>query len=174
MNPHQLLERLIELERRVHRIYCALGDCPTFQAGVRFLWKCLAEDERRHLATLQRSEQLLNLAQAPPAIAEEVFIDVTAKLEAAEHAVQQSELTLDEAFQHALNLEGSELNRLDESWFGSFPPAVRDVLGLLAPTEDEHLRRLVEAVQTSSQDRGLHDQATQLWIDHQRRQAQNS
>lgn len=169
MSRQHLVERLIDLEDRVYRLYCTFGDCMTFQAGVRFLWKCMAEDERRHLTTLQRSEQLVDLAQAPPAIPEKTFVEVTAKLEAAELAVQRAELTLDEAFRHALSLESSELNRLDESWFHSFPPAVGEILSLLTPPEDEHIRRLVEAVQAFSQDTRLHDQATQMWIAHQRR-----
>ena len=171
MNPHHLLERLIDLERRVYRIYCTLGDYTTFQAGTRFFWKCMAEDEQRHLAVLQRSTQLLDLVESAPSVPEEILTDVEAKIEAAEIAVQSSDIPLDDAFHHALVLESSELNRLDETWFQGFEPAVGEVLRLLAPGEDEHLRRLVEAVQASSDEKALHDQATQIWIAHHQRRS---
>ena len=171
MNPQHLLERLIDLERRVYRIYCTLGDCTTFQAGTRFFWKCMAEDEQRHLAVLQRSAQLLDLVESPPSVPEEILTDVDAKIEAAEIAVQSSGIPLDDAFRHALVLESSELNRLDEVWFHGFQPAIGEMLRVFAPSEDEHLRRLVEAVQASSHEKALHDQATQIWIAHQQHQS---
>lgn len=168
MKPQHLLERLVDLERRVYGIYCTLGDCTTFPAGVRFFWKCMAEDEHRHLAILHRSAQLLDLVESPPSVPEEILTEVEAKIAAAETALQSSDIPLDDAFRQALVLESSELNRLDEDWFHGFQPAIGEMLRLLAPGEDEHLRRLVEAVQASSHDKALHDQATQMWIAHQR------
>jgi len=131
--------------------------------AVRCFWHCMAEDERHHLALLERSGGLLDLMESPPEVAEEVFAGIEAKITAAEAAVQRAGLSTDEALRQALILEGSEVNGLDEAWFHSFRPALGSLLQALIPEEEVHIRRLVEAVHTFSTDTALQHQAAVLW-----------
>lgn len=170
MNPRLLLGRLIDLERRVRYIYLTLGERAAFPAEVRFFWNSMAEDERHHLAILERSAELLDLVELPPEVSEDVLADVEAKVAAAEAVIQRSDLQADEGLHQALVIESSELNRLDEAWFQGFGPAVGALLQAMIPEEELHLRRLVEAVQVFSQDKALHDQATAVWVRYQQRQ----
>jgi hypothetical protein len=163
MSPRLLLERLIDLERRVRRVYLTLGDRPEMPAEVRFFWNCMAEDERHHLAILERSGGLLDLIDSPPAVAEELLSGIVAKVAAAEAAVQRPDLSTDDAFGHALTLEGSELNSLNEAWFHGFRPTLGSLLQAMSPEEEIHIRRLVEAVQAFSADKALQHQATTMW-----------
>jgi glutamate dehydrogenase/leucine dehydrogenase len=163
MTPRGLLERLVDFERRIRRVYLTLGDQTTFPAEVRFFWNAMAEDERHHLAILERSAGLLDLMEMPPQVSECTLATLEAKVAAAEAAVTQPELSSDEALTHALILEGSELNNLDEAWFGGFRPTLGALLQAMWPEEEVHIRRLVEAVQTFSTDATLQQQAAALW-----------
>lgn len=163
MNPRLLLDRLMEYERRIRQLYLALGDQAGIPADVRFFWNCMAEDERLHLAVLQRSGGLLDLMESPPEVSEEVFAGIEAKIATAEAAVQRADLSTDEALRQALILEGSEVNRLDEAWFHGFRPMLGSLLQAMAPEEDIHIRRLIEAVHSFSTDKALQHQAAILW-----------
>lgn len=163
MMPRGLLERLVDFERRIRRVYLMLGDRTAFPAEARFFWNSMAEDERHHLAILERSVGLLDLMELPPQVSERTLSAIEAKVVAAEVAVERSELSNDEAFTHALILEGSELNSLDEAWFGGFRPTLGALLHVMWPEEEVHIRRLVEAVQTFSTDATLQQQAAVLW-----------
>jgi glutamate dehydrogenase/leucine dehydrogenase len=92
---------------------------------------------------------------------------VEAKVAAAEAAVGRADLSSDEAFGQALVLEGSELNSLSEAWFQGFRPTLSSLLQAIAPEEEVHIHRLVEAVQTFSTDQSLHQQAAALWATYQ-------
>jgi glutamate dehydrogenase (NAD(P)+) len=163
MTPRGLLEHLVDFERRIRRVYLTLGDRVSFPAEVRFLWNSMAEDERHHLAILERSSGLLDLMELPPQVSERTRSTLEAKVAAAEAAVARPELSSDEAFTQALILEGSELNSLDEAWFGGFRPTLGSLLQAMWPEEEVHIRRLVEAVQTFSTDATLQQQAAALW-----------
>ncbi len=167
MDPNTLLDRLITYERRVRHLYLALGDRAEFPAELRYLWNTLAEDERHHLAILERSAALLDVMDSPPVVPEEVLAEIEAKVAAAEVTLQRVDLRIDEALCQALILEGSELNRLDEAWFRGFRPALGGLLHAMMPTEDTHIRRLVEGVHTFSLDKALHHQAAALWTMYQ-------
>jgi rubrerythrin len=167
MNPRLLLDRLIECERRVRRVYLTLGDRTDFPAEVRFFWNCMAEDERHHLAILERSASLLDLMDSPPETSEEALTGVAAKIAAAEAAVERPDLSSDEAFRQALNLESSEPNSLDEAWFGGFRPTLGSLLQAMAPEEEMHIHRLIEAAQAFSADTALHSQAVEVWLAYQ-------
>jgi hypothetical protein len=167
MSPRGLLERLADFERRVRHVYLTLEERTSFPAEVRFFWTCMAEDERHHLAILERSAGLLDLMQSPPEVSEARLNRVEATVAAAETAVGQPEVSSDEAFGQALILEGSELNSLDTAWFQGFRPALGALLQAMAPEEEIHLRRLVEAVHTFSTDKALQQQAATLWTTYQ-------
>jgi rubrerythrin len=163
MHPRILLDRLANCERRVRHLYLNLGDRAAFPADVRFFWNCMAEDERHHLAILERSAGLLDLMDTPPEVQEEQLTTVEAMIATAEDLAAQSEVSSDDAFRQALALEGSELNSLDEAWFRSFRPTLRMLLQAMTPEEEVHLRRLVEAVHSFSPDKALQQQAATLW-----------
>src|SRR5260221_11210510 len=110
MSPRGLLERLADCERRVYRLYLSLGDRAKFPAEIRFFWNCMAEDERHHLAILERSAGLLDLMESPPQVNEAQLSAIETKVAAAEMVVGQPEVGSEEAFRQALILEGSELN----------------------------------------------------------------
>jgi len=131
----------------------------------------MAEDERHHLAILERSAGLLDVMDAPPEVPEEVLVGVATKLVAAEAAVQRPDLSSDEALRQALILESSELNSLDEAWFGGFRPTLGSLLQAMAPEEEVHIRRLVEAAQAFSADTALHAQATAVWVAYQQQRS---
>ena len=171
MSPRLLLDRLIDFERRARRLYLALGDRAEFPAELRFFWNCMAEDERHHLAILERSAGLLDLMESPPTVSEDTLAAVEAKVATAEAAVRRPELSADEALRQALSLEGSELNSLDEAWFQGFRPTLGSLLQAMAPEEEVHLRRLVEAAQAFSVDKALHNQATAVWAAYQQQRA---
>ena len=163
MSPQVLLERLVDFEQRVRRVYRAFGKRLDFLPQVRFFWNNMAEDERSHAAILQRSRAFLDLIEDAPQVSKEMLASVAEKVAHAEAVTQQDELTSDEAFRQALILESSELNSLDGAWFQSLRPALGSLLHAMAPAEEEHIRRLVEAVQTFSQDHTLQDQVADLW-----------
>jgi len=167
MSPHLLLDRLIDFERRIRRLYLTLGDQAGMPAEVRFFWNCMAEDERHHLAVLERSGGLLDLMESPPEVSEEVFAGIETKIAAAEAAVQRADLSADEALRLALILEGSEVNGLDEAWFHGFGPALGSLLQAMIPEEEIHIRRLVEAVHAFGTDKALQHQAALLWSTYQ-------
>ncbi|MGE4092743.1 MAG: hypothetical protein AB7G75_18070 [Candidatus Binatia bacterium] len=169
MYSRDFLSRLLACERRVYRLYQRLRARADTSAPMRALWHALAEDERRHLVILQRSMGLVTLQDEPVEVAESVFQQIETTITAAEAAAEKSQLSGDEALQHAVHLEGSELNNLDETWLRSFPMDVRFVLRGLMPEEDLHIRRLVEAVHECSVDKALQEQATNLWLQQQRR-----
>jgi hypothetical protein len=170
MTPRGLFERLIDFERRVRHLYQRWGDQKGFPAEMCFFWNCMAEDERHHIAILERSAGLLDLMELPPHITEEDLTTIQEKIKAAEMAAQQEPLSSDDALRHALILEGSELNRMDEAWFRAFRPTMTTLLQAMMPEEEVHLRRLVEAVHTFSTDDALQEQATELWRIYQRQQ----
>ncbi len=167
MSPRGLLERLVDFERRVRRMYLKLGDRAGFPAEVRFFWNCMAEEERHHVAILERSAGVLDLLELPPQISEATLAAVEAKIAAAEVVVAQPEVSNDAALSQALILEGSELNRLDEEWFRAFRPTLRALLQAMVPEEEGHIRRLVEAVHMFSRDQALQQQAAALWARYQ-------
>lgn len=168
MTPRGLFERLIDFERRVRHLYQRWGNQKGFPAELCFFWNCMAEDERHHIAILERSAALLDLMELPPEITEKALTTIQERIKAAETAAQQETLSSDEAFQHALLIEGSELNRMDEAWFRSFRPTLTTLLQAMMPEEEVHLRRLVEAVHTFSNDDALQEQATELWRTYQK------
>jgi rubrerythrin len=169
MSPRLLLDRLIGFERRVRQLYLTLGDRAETPAEVRFFWNSMAEDERHHLAILERSVSLLDLMDSPPQVSEDVLASVDEKIAAAEAAVQGPDFSTDEAFRQALTLEGSEVNSLDEAWFRGFRFTVGSLLQAMAPEEEVHIRRLVEATHQFSTDEALHEQAANLWVAYQQR-----
>lgn len=168
MDPRLLLERLVSFERRVRQLYLMLGDRANMPAEVRFFWNRMAEDERHHLAILERSAGLIDLLEAPPQVSEEVLAAIEEKIAAAETAVQRSDLSLTDALGQSLILEGSEINSLDEAWFRGFRSTIASLLQAMMPEEETHIRRLVEAVHTFSPDKALQDQAAMLWATYQR------
>lgn len=163
MTPYGLLEHLVDFERRIRHLYLRLGDRASFPAEVRFFWNAMAEDERHHLAILERSAGLLDLMEAPPQVSEHTLATLEAKIAAAEAAVARPELSSDEALTHALILEGSELNNLDEAWFGGFRPTLGSLLQAMWPEEEVHINRLVEAARTFSASAAVQQQAVALW-----------
>lgn len=159
MTPYRLLEQLLALEQRVRNVYVLLSQQEQFSAEEREVWKALAEDETHHIITLERSAHLFSVMDAPPTIPDQVLAHVEALVTAAEASMQRPHLTLDEALRQALQLEGSELNHLDEAWLQGFRPTTSLLLQTLAPGTQPHIHRLVEAVRRFSSDTALQAEA---------------
>ena len=165
MTPYRLLEQLLAWERRVRQLYTLLSQQHQFPADLRAVWKALADDETGHIVALERSAHLFSVMDAPPEIPDPTLAAVEATIVAAETAVQQPSLTSDEAFRHALSIEGSEFNRIDEAWFHGFRSTTSLLLHTQLPDDQQHIRRLIDAVHQFSSDNLLAAQADTLWAE---------
>lgn len=168
MSPSLLLDRLADFERRVCQVYEVLTERADFSTADRSFWTCLAHDERCHAAILQGSHLALKVMELPPESSENAIAILEATVEAAEAAVRRPDLSSDEAFRLTLMLEDAELNTLDEVWFHGLRPALGSLLETMLPEAEAHVRRVVEAVQTSSTDHTLLRQAAALWATYER------
>jgi hypothetical protein len=168
MSPAPLLDRLADFERRVCRVYEALGERLDFPAAVRGFWTCMAQDEQCHAAILEGPHPTLTETEAPSAASENAIAILQAKAEAAEAAVRRADLSRDEAFRVMLMLEDAELNALDEVWFQGLRPVLGSLLETLLPEAETHVRRVVETIHTWSTDHTLQCQAAALWSTYER------
>lgn len=174
MDIRLLIDRLLTFERRIRRIYLTLNERSAFPAALRAFWKDMAEEENQHRAFLEQTVGLLNFMPSPPAIPEAAFTSMEEKIAAAEAAVQQSDLHIDDALRQALLLENSELRQLDDTWLQGFHPSITSLLHAKMPQEEAHLRRLYEATYAFSNDAALHEQAEAMWATYQKQQAGDS
>ena len=163
MTPYRLLQHLLAWEQRVRQVYVALSQRQQFPAALRAVWKALADDETHHIVALERSAHLFSVMDAPPEIPDHTLAEVEATIVAAETAVQQPNVTSDEAFRQALSLEGSELNRIDATWLHGFRSTTSLLLHTQLPQTRQHIQRLVDAVHQFSSDEELSAQADTLW-----------
>lgn len=163
MTPYRLLEQLLALEQRVRQIYVRFSQQPQFPDDLRAVWKALAEDETHHIVGLERSAHLFSVMDSPPSIPDQVVASVAAVITRAEAALQQPSLTSDAALHHALQIEGSELNHLDEAWLHGFRSTTNVLLQALAPETQQHVRRLIDAAHRFSTDPTLPTEADALW-----------
>lgn len=170
MDIRLLIDRLLTFERRIRRIYLTLNERAAFPAGLRAVWKDMAEEENLHRAFLEQTAGLLNFMQSPPTIPEAVFARMDEKIAAAEAAVQRSDLNIDDALRQALLLEGSELRQLDDAWLRGFHPSIMSLLHAKMPREAAHLRRLCEATYAFSTDAALREQAEAMWATYRQQQ----
>jgi hypothetical protein len=174
MNPYHVLEQLIDLDRRVRQVYRLLSERPQCSAALRTFWQAMADDETHHIVTLERSAYVCDMMERPPLILDDVLARVGAVVATAEAVIPNPTLTEDEALRQALNVEGSELNRLDDAWLQGFRVTTSLLLRALAPEMPSHIRRLVDTVHTFSTDPTLHAQADALWATYQRHQEKES
>lgn len=165
MTPYNLLEQLLGWERRVRQVYTILSQQHQFPADLCIVWKALAEDETRHIVALERSAHLFSVMDAPPEIPDHTIAAVEATIVAAETSVRQSSSTSDEAFRHALSIEGSEFNSIDEAWLHGFRSTTSLLLHTQLPDNQQHIRRLVDAIHQFSSDKLLSAQADSLWAE---------
>jgi hypothetical protein len=163
VTPYRLLQHLLAWEQRVRQVYATLSQRQQFPAALRAVWKALADDETHHIVALERSAHLFSVMDAPPEIPDHTLAEVEATIVAAETAVQQPNVTSDEAFRQALSLEGSELNRIDDTWLHGFRSTTSLLLHTQLPETRQHIRRLVDAVHQFSGDEALSAQADKLW-----------
>jgi hypothetical protein len=165
MTPYRLLEQLLVWEQRIRQVYILLGQQHQFPADLRAVWQALAEDETHHIVALERSAHLLSVMDVPPSVPRQVLAEIEATIAAAEAAVRQPSLTSDEAFDHALSIEGSEFNRIDEAWLHGFRSTTSLLLQTQLPDGQQHIRRLVDAVHQFSSDKSLAARADTLWAE---------
>lgn len=85
---------------------------------------------------------------------------VEEQVTAVETAIQQPRLSVDEALEHALYLEDSELTEVVDAWECAFSPHLSELTRAETPDEKSHVRRLIAAVQTFSTNRELRNRAT--------------
>ena len=168
MTTKEFFHRLLDYERRVGSLYLSLGNRSAFSRELRDFWHRMAEDERRHVLVLQRSTTVQDLRESTPVGSQDLFYEIEQQVAASEAVLGQIDIGVDEALRHAMLLESSELNRLSDAWFHSFPPALRTVLTALMPEDNVHLRHLLEAVHSFSSDKALQEQAIALWVKYQR------
>jgi hypothetical protein len=162
MTPYRLLQHLLAWEQRVRQVYVALSQRQQFPAALRAVWKALADDETHHIVALERSAHLFSVMDVPPSIPDRTLAEVEATIVAAETAVQQPNVTSDEAFRQALSLEASELNRIDATWLHGFRSTTSLLLHTQLPETRQHIRRFVDAVHQFSSDEALCAQADTL------------
>jgi hypothetical protein len=115
MQLYQLIDRLLQCERRIRQIYLTLSARADFPIGLRACWHDMAEEEKAHCAFLERTAGQLNFMSASPGTPETTLANVEAKIAAAETAVQQPHIRADEALRHAMCLEDGELRSLKEA-----------------------------------------------------------
>jgi len=162
MTSYRLLEQLLALEQRVRHVYVLLSQRPQFPAELCAVWKAMAEDEAHHIVALERSAHLFSVMDFPPSIPNHVVTSVEAVIARAESALQQPRLTSDDALHQALQIEGSELNHLDEAWRHGFRSTTSLLLQTFAPETQQHIRRLIDAVHRFSTDTALQAEADAL------------
>ena len=138
---------------------------------MRAFWHDMAEAEDAHRAFLERTAGRLNFMTAPPETPETPLAHVEANIVAAETAVQQPQLSADDALRLALGLEDGELHALEEAWYQGFQPPLEALLHVKIPEEEAHIRRLVDAVHLWNTDVALRRQAAALWATYQQQQA---
>ena len=170
MTPYRLLEQLLALEQRVRQIYVLLSQRQEFPTELCSVWKALAEDETHHIVSLERSAHLFSVMDVPPSIPDHVLASVESVVATAEATAHQASLTSDAAFHQALQIEGSELNHLDEAWVHGFRSTTSLLLQTLAPGTQQHIRRLTDAVHRFSTDTTLHAEADALWTKYDKPQ----
>ncbi len=174
MNPHLVLERLINLERRVRQVYRNLSEHPECSPARRALWQAMAEDETHDIVALERSAYVCEAMEHPPESPDDVLVRVEAVVASAETVVQNPHLTEDEALRQALHLEESELNRLEDAWLHGFRITTSLLLRALAPDMQNHIYRLVDAAHSASTDPTLRAQADTLWAAYHKQKEKGS
>ncbi|MGE0821137.1 MAG: hypothetical protein AB7G75_11145 [Candidatus Binatia bacterium] len=163
MNPQQVLDHLLNLERRVRDVYRTLSERTEFPDQLRSFWRSMAEDETHHIITLERSAHLFEVMERAPSGLDADIAKVEETIAQAESTVRRAVLTSDDALLMGLTIEGSELNQLDETWLQSFRSTSRLLLEALTPSHESHIRRLVDAVHRFSVIKELHVTADTLW-----------
>lgn len=162
MTPYRLLGQLLALEQRVRQMYVLLSQRQQFPDDLRAVYKALADDETHHIVGLERSAHLFSVMDSPPSIPDHVVASVEAVITRAEAALQQPSLSSDTALHHVLQIEGSELNHLDEAWMHGFRSTTNLLLQALAPETQQHVRRLIDAVHRFSTDPAVNAEAETL------------
>lgn len=156
------VDRLIDFERRAYRIYARWAANENLPHDVRELWRAMAEEEKQHLAILERSAGLLNFAAAPPPESPQKLENIAAQIETVERMMIEPETALDTLLDYALALETSELNQLGDTWLKSFQPDIANLTPLWIPAYEHHIQRLASAVHRYSTDENLHKKAAAL------------
>ena len=168
MDPRVLLEKLLNYERRVRHLYLQFGERSDFSPDMKLFWKYMAEDERHHLDLLERSSGFVDMVDKRLEVTEEVLAEIDKLLATAEKTQQQTNLSMNDALQLALLIEGSEVNSLDATWLSGFRSPIGSLLQSMLPEEEVHIRRLVEAINQFSQDKALREQSVELWVKYQK------
>ena len=166
---HEIIDHLLRCERRIRGIYQTLAERSEYNIEVRAFWQDMAKDENNHRAFLEGTAGLLNFMESPPEMVEMALANVEAQLVAAETAVKQDDLSLDDALLQALCIENSELRSLDEAWLEGFRPSLTSLMHAQFPDEEAHIRHLVDAVERFSTDETLQELAKLLWSTYQQK-----
>jgi len=165
---HAFVDRLLALERRVYRIYEKWAANESFSDDMRSLWRDMADDEKQHFAILEQSAGLLNFAASAPPIAAEQREKISAAIATAERASDNPKPAIEEVFGHALALESSELNQLDDAWLKGFQSSAASLTQDWTPAHDQHIRRLADAVRRFTVSEALHRDAAALLSQYER------
>ncbi len=144
MRIHEALDRLIDLEQRVARLYTQFYGKFSDLPAVASIWWEMALDEHEHAGVLTMVREL---AEPKGQVA-----DIRSRLRPLEGAIRTceraatGEVTLSQALAMAVHLERSELDRLGRETVraigGDLPPIPRSAF---APHE-AHLERLMRTV----------------------------
>ncbi len=172
MDPRlAFVDRLLQFERRINRIYRNWAANKIFSAALRSFWEGMADDEQEQLKILERSASLLSFASAPPLLAPDQMMKVEAAIAAAERFAATSEPDIEGTLSHALALECSEFKELDDIWLTSFQPDVGQLTQGWTHAHENHLQRLYQAICRFTHDEKLHKEAGALLSRHQPRTA---
>ncbi|MGB7951298.1 MAG: hypothetical protein WCH75_26750 [Candidatus Binatia bacterium] len=163
-----LVDRLLKLERRACRVYQNWAANKALSADLRSFCRDMAEEEKQHLVILERSAGLLNFVAAAPQTATPQMEKIEAIISTAERASEKTEITADEALGHALAMESSELNQLEDAWLGGFRPDFATLTQSVMPAHEEHIRHLSNAIGRFTANENLHREAAALLSEYER------
>ena len=159
-------DHLLQCEWRVRQVYLALSERVDLAEEVRFFCRCMAEDERKEIAVLERATQLHRATENIPTVPEATLVEVESSVATAEALAAQAVLTADDVLRLALHIEGSTLKHLDRLWIQSVGSQFDSLLQDLAPEAEVRIRRLIEAIHTLGTDPGLWKEVSTLWAAH--------
>ena len=145
-----VMSRMIDIELAASRLYFRFSNCFEEQAEVRNFWFTMALDESGHADALKQARNFIE-AGAPCMIAPIIDARRLSTLEKTlgefQRAAESAALTIEKALEIAVALETSEVNDIYQQLHLSLDPRLQKAALRLSRPTQEHLGRLVDAVQ---------------------------
>lgn len=149
MDVGQLIETMIGVETRLARLYGRLAQHFANDPQVAAIWHTLSTDESQHafnLTVLRAMAQVGAQTPGTPSWNSRAVEEALAKLGEYERRVESGPVSLAEALTMAVALETSEIDVVYHALLDAFDRPLPEVLARLSAGTEEHLNRLVAAV----------------------------